>query len=205
MTNPHTLLAAVTVGASIIAFQNRKFMSEAVLYPYIMLRNNQWYRLVTHAFIHADWVHLLFNMIALWSFGSFAYSSMELLTPFPVLHFFTLYFGAVLFSSIHNTVKHRNNTQYASLGASGAVSAIIFFSILLNPWSLIMIFIIPCPGIIFGVLFLVYSSYMSKRNGDRIDHGAHFYGSLFGLFYPLIINKDIYVIFIKQLLNPHFH
>ncbi|MDR2026653.1 MAG: rhomboid family intramembrane serine protease [Prevotellaceae bacterium] len=202
--NPNTLLVIVTAGVSILAFQNREILNKLLMYPYIMVRQNQWYRAVTHAFIHADWMHLIFNMIALWSFGSFVFNSLGHMTPFPVLHFFIMYFGAILFSSISDVVKHRNNQHYASLGASGAVSAVIFFSILLNPWTLIYVFFIPCPGIVFGVLYLVYSNYMSKKGGDIINHDAHFYGSVFGMLYPLFVEPDIYKVFFYELLHPKF-
>jgi membrane associated rhomboid family serine protease len=169
-----------------------------------MVRQNQWYRIITHAFIHADWVHLIFNMIALWSFGGFVYNSLDAMTASPVLHFMAMYFGAILFSSISDMLKHRDHQYYASLGASGAVSAVIFFSILLNPWTLIYVFFIPCPGIVFGVLYLAYSNYMSKKGGDIINHDAHFYGSVFGLLYPLFVNPALYGDFIQKLLHPGF-
>jgi membrane associated rhomboid family serine protease len=169
-----------------------------------MVRQNQWYRIVTHAFIHADWMHLIFNMIALWSFGNYVFSSLEYMTSSPAFHFMAMYFGAILFSSISDVVKQKDNQSYASLGASGAVSAVIFFSILLNPWTLIYVFFIPCPGIVFGVLYLVYSNYMSKKGGDIINHDAHFYGSVFGLLYPLFVEPSIYKAFFYNLLHPHF-
>jgi membrane associated rhomboid family serine protease len=167
-------------------------------------QQNQWYRIVTHAFIHADWMHLIFNMIALWSFGKYVFEEFGDRTTYPALHFFTMYFGAILFSSISDTVKQKNNQYYASLGASGAVSAVIFFSILLNPWTLIYVFFIPCPGIVFGILYLVYSNYMSKKGGDIINHDAHFYGAIFGILYPLFVEPSIYTDFFHKLLHPTF-
>jgi membrane associated rhomboid family serine protease len=167
-------------------------------------QQNQWYRIITHAFIHADWMHLIFNMIALWSFGAFVFNSLALMTSSPALHFFAMYFGAILFSSISDVTKQKNNHHYASLGASGAVSAVIFFSILLNPWTFIYVFFIPCPGIVFGVLYLVYSNYMSKRGGDIINHDAHFYGAIFGILYPLFVEPGIYKHFFEKLLHPSF-
>jgi membrane associated rhomboid family serine protease len=203
--NPNTLLTLATVGVSILAFQNRDILNKLILFPYIMVRQqNQWYRIITHAFIHADWMHLIFNMIALWSFGNFVFDALGGMTTSPAVHFFTMYFGAILFSSISDIVKQKNNQYYASLGASGAVSAVIFFSILLNPWTLIYVFFIPCPGIIFGVLYLVYSNYMSKRGGDKINHDAHFYGAIFGILYPLFVEPSIYTHFFYNLLHPAF-
>ncbi|MDR2287266.1 MAG: rhomboid family intramembrane serine protease [Prevotellaceae bacterium] len=202
--NPSTLLTLVTVGVSILAFNNRDLLSKLIMYPYVMVRQNQWYRIVTHAFIHADWMHLIFNMIALWSFGNFVFNSLGYMTSYPTLHFMVMYFGAILFSSISDVSKQKNNQHYASLGASGAVSAVIFFAILLKPWTLIYVFFIPCPGIIFGVLYLIYSNYMSKRGGDIINHDAHFYGAVFGLLYPLFVEPSIYQVFLNNLLHPVF-
>jgi membrane associated rhomboid family serine protease len=202
--NPYTLLTLVTAGVSILAFQNRDILNKLIMYPYVMVRQNQWYRIITHAFIHADWMHLIFNMIALWSFGNFVFNSLGDMTPSPALHFYIMYFGAILFSSISDVAKHKDNQHYASLGASGAVSAVIFFSILLNPWTLVYVFFIPCPGIVFGVLYLVYSNYMSKKGGDIINHDAHFYGSVFGILYPLFVEPEIYKLFFYKLLHPAF-
>jgi membrane associated rhomboid family serine protease len=202
--NPNTLLTLVTAGISILAFQNRDILNKLIMYPYIMVRQNQWYRIITHAFIHADWMHLIFNMIALWSFGNFVFNSLCSMTALPEVHFMAMYFGGIVFSSISDVIKHRDSQHYASLGASGAVSAVIFFSILLNPWTLIYVFFIPCPGIVFGALYLVYSNYMSKKGGDMINHDAHFYGSIFGLLYPLFVNPALYGIFIYKLLHPAF-
>ncbi|MDR1895675.1 MAG: rhomboid family intramembrane serine protease [Prevotellaceae bacterium] len=203
MINPHTLIAIVTVGVSILAFQNRELFNKCLMYPYgITRKNDQWYRLITHAFIHADWMHLLFNMIALWSFGNAVFNYFAITTSSPSMYFFIMYFLAILFSSIPDLTKHKNDMYYSSLGASGAVSAVIFFNILLDPWSMILIFFIPCPGIIFGVVYLIYSNYMGKRGGGNISHDAHFYGAVFGLLYPLFVEPSIYMNFIHRLLNP---
>ncbi|MDR2424125.1 MAG: rhomboid family intramembrane serine protease [Prevotellaceae bacterium] len=204
MINPPNLLAIVSVGLSILAFQNPNINKNLILYPYIMKRENQWYRLVTHAFIHGDLMHLLFNMIALWSFGNFVYNSLNMTMPLPESHFYGLYLGAIIFSSISDIIKHHNNPHYASLGASGAVSAVVFLAILFDPWTMILILFIPCPGIIFGVIYLIYCNYMSRKNNDRINHDAHFYGAVFGLIYPLFFAPEIYSKFIDLLLHPHF-
>jgi len=202
--NPHTILAFITVTASIAVFQNRNLLDKFVMYPYIMVRENQWYRIITHAFIHADWAHLLFNIIALWSFGNYVYNVFVWITPIPEIHFYTMYFGAIVFSSIADITKQRDNQYYLSLGASGAVSAVIFCAILLDPWTPLYVFFIPCPGIVFGVIYLIYSNHMSKKGGDRINHDAHFYGAVFGLLYPLIIDSGIYSTFVAKLLHPNF-
>ncbi|MDR2466051.1 MAG: rhomboid family intramembrane serine protease [Prevotellaceae bacterium] len=205
MLTPHNLLALLSVGATILAFNNSATFHKLTLRPYLVVRDgSQAYRVVTHAFIHADWMHLLFNMIALWSFGGAAVAYLHQVAEAPNTHFYCLYFGAILFSSLPDLVKRRNNPGYASVGASGAISAVIFFTMLFNPWHIMYVFFIPCPGIIFGVLYLIYSGYMSRKGGSIINHDAHFYGALFGLLYPLFVVPEIYSFFLSQLFHPHF-
>ncbi len=202
--NPATLLAIATVCVSIWAFYNRSVLNKLILSPYLVVHRKEWYRMITHAFIHADWMHLLFNMIALWSFGTAVVYYFSQITTFPVVHFFILYFAAILIASIPDIVQKKNDPSFLSLGASGAVSAVIFAGIFFDPWHLIYVFFIPCPGIIFAALYLIYSNYMSKKGGDYINHNAHFYGSVFGLIYPVWIEPSSFQFFIQQLMHPKF-
>lgn len=202
--DPSTLIVLITVGISIWAFQDRRILSNLILSPYAVVHQKQWYRLITHAFIHADWMHLLFNMIALWSFGKAVIVYLEAISPVANLHFFVLYFVGIVIASIHDLVKQKDNLQFLSLGASGAVSAIIFTAIFFNPWSTILIFFIPCPAILFGVAYILYSSYMGRREGERVNHNVHLYGALFGLIYPLLVNPKSLQIFLYNLSHPHF-
>jgi len=202
--NPANLLLIITVGISIWAFQNNSIINKLILSPYLVVQNKQWYRVITHAFIHANWMHLLFNMIALWSFGAVVTEYFGILSYMPTVHFCIMYFAAIVLASLSDLIKRKNDYTYRSLGASGAVSAVIFSAIFFDPWSTILIFFIPCPGIIFGVVYLIYCNYMSKRGGDNINHGAHFYGAVFGFLYPILIEPQSITIFINQLMNPHF-
>ena len=203
--SPSTLLALVTIGISIWAFSDRQILGKFIMSPYAVIHDKQWYRIISHAFIHADWAHLIFNMIALWSFGIAVEHYFSMITDMPQIHFYLMYFGAIIFSSIPDLTKKKNNPDFLSLGASGGVSAIVFAAIFFDPWHLIYIFFLPCPGIVFGVLYLIYSSYQSKKGGgDRINHDAHFYGSIFGLVYPLLIEPSIFQYFIDQLIHPSF-
>ena len=202
--SPATILTLVTVGITIWAFNDRQILEKLIMSPYAVVHKKQWWRIITHAFIHANWMHLFFNMIALWSFGVAVVNYFSMITNIPHEQFYLMYFGAIIFSSIPD-FKKRNNPNYLSLGASGGVSAVIFAAIFFQPWNLIYIFFLPCPGIIFGVLYLVYCSYQSKRGGnDHINHDAHFYGSVFGFIYPLLLNPSLWQYFIQQLLHPTF-
>jgi len=200
------VLVIVIVGISYFAFQNKNVINKLIMSPYLVIHKNEWYRVITHAFIHANWMHLLFNMIALWSFGSAVvqYFDYVIVSNIPNVHFFMLFFVGVIIASTPDIVKHKNDIGYLSLGASGGVSAVVFSAIFFNPWSTVLVFFIPCPGIIFGVLYLWYSNYMSKKGGDNINHSAHFYGAVFGFLYPILIQPSIVFHFIQQLMHPSF-
>ena len=202
MTSPATLLTLLTVGISILAFYGRRIPDKLIMSPYKVVYKKQLHRVITHAFIHANWMHLIFNMIALWSFGIAVEQYFSMITSIPHVHFYIMYLGAVLVSSISDLVKHKDNPGYLTLGASGGVSAVVFAAIFFNPWHLIYIFFLPCPGIIFGALYLIYCSYQSKKGAiDHINHDAHFYGSVFGFLYPILIEPSSIQHFIHQLVN----
>jgi membrane associated rhomboid family serine protease len=113
-----------------------------------------------------------------------------------------LYFGGMIFSSLYDLISKKNSLNYHSIGASGAVSAILFSYILFNPWGILLMFaIIPVPAIVFGVLYLVYCQYMSKRSKDNINHNAHFYGAIYGFVFPVILHPASMQIFIDKLMN----
>ncbi|MCL2649793.1 MAG: rhomboid family intramembrane serine protease [Candidatus Azobacteroides sp.] len=204
--SPAKYLTVITIGITIWAFYNRQILEKFIMSPYAVVHEKQWYRIITHAFIHANWMHLIFNMIALWSFGVAVEYYFSAITNMPRMQFYLMYFGAIIFSSIPDLVKKKNNPNYLSLGASGGVSAVVFAAIFFNPWSLIYVFFLPCPGIVFGVLYLIYCTYQSKKgNVDHINHDAHFYGSVFGFIYPLLIDPSTLQYFIYQLTHPAFN
>lgn len=185
------IIIGLTCLVSISAFQNRELFVKLLFSPTIIRSNKEWYRFITHAVLHADFLHLFMNMYVLYMFGgmvedifveSFGDGKGE-------TYFFLLYFIGIIASSVPSYEKHKNDHHYHAVGASGAVSAIVFAAILLNPWmSLSLMFIpIPIPAPIFGGLYLVYCWYMEKRGGDNIAHGVHYWGSLFGAAFTLAI------------------
>ncbi len=198
------ILTIVTVIISLLAFSNRNLFEKLILSPYLAFHHRQWYRIITHAFIHADWGHLLFNMLALWSFGQAVEIYFAQITTHPGAFYLGMYFAAIIVSSLFDIIKKKDNPNYLTLGASGAVSAVIFSAIFFDPWRLIYIFFIPCPGILFGVVYLVYCQYMSRRGGDGINHNAHFYGSVFGFIFPILLEPRLIFYFIYQLMHPSF-
>jgi membrane associated rhomboid family serine protease len=194
-------LLAVTGLTSFMAFRNQQLIENLTFYPYRMWRNNEWHRLISCSFIHADIGHLLFNMIALWSFGLYIEASFEaLFEGLGHFLFLAMYFGAVATADIINLFKQKDNPGYHSLGASGGIAAVIFSYILLNPYGGISLFFLPSiPSFIFGPLYLAYCVYMAKRGTDNVGHLAHFTGSVFGFFFPLIFEPRLFMHFVNQL------
>jgi membrane associated rhomboid family serine protease len=192
---PVTLVIIIaTVLLSIRAFNDADVKYKWIYYPYKLKRNNEWYRTLSHMFIHADYVHLFFNMFVLFSFGrlmEFQFIA-EYGRSFGHLHFFLLYFLGGLAAGVWPFLRNADNPNYMSLGASGAVSAVLFASILWYPQGGIYLMFIPVeiPAWLFGILYLGFEYYMSKRGNTGVAHDAHFGGAVFGLLYILLINFD---------------
>jgi len=191
------IIIIVTLIITVIGFYNDEVMSKMMLNPYQVYHKKEWYRMITHGFLHADWTHLIINMIVLYSFGSnveawFGKLKMAGYIDSVAITYSLLYFGGIIISSLITLFRHRNNRWYNSVGASGAVSAIIFTSIFFNPLDRLYFFaVIPIPGIIFAILYLLYSSYMSRRSKDNINHDAHLLGAVYGFLFPLLIDFDL--------------
>lgn len=185
------IIIGLTLLISFACFSNRERFMKLAFIPYRMIRDKEWCRIVTHGFVHADSTHLLVNMFTFWSFGLYIERSFNYL-GFGRMGYVGLYVGGMIAASLYDLVKQRENPYYVSIGASGAVSAVLFSSILFDPWGKILLFaVIPIPGILFGVLYLVYCQYMAKRGGDNINHNAHFYGAVYGLFYPVLLEPQL--------------
>ncbi|MBS1613804.1 MAG: rhomboid family intramembrane serine protease [Bacteroidetes bacterium] len=195
------LIVAATVIISLMAFNNHQLIDKFVFWPYRMWRDGEWHRLITCGFIHADWGHLIFNMIALYSFGTFVEQAFGYMLPMGVTLYIVMYFLAIVTADAYNLYNRKDDYSYRSLGASGGVSAIIFASILLNPFSGIYLFFIPIaiPAVIFGPLYLVYCVVMAKRGQDNIGHVAHFTGSIIGFVFPLLFRPSLFLDFITQI------
>jgi membrane associated rhomboid family serine protease len=195
------ILIAITVAVSYAAFNNQKLMDMLQFNASKIIYKKEYHRLITHAFIHANWEHLFVNMIVLLSFGQ----AIEMYFTYffgdrHILYYFLLYFGGILVSNLYALFKHRNNYFYNSLGASGAVSAILFAAIFFDPWNKILFFfVLPIPGIVFAGLYLVYSYQMSLKQKDNVAHDAHFLGAVYGFVFPILLNPDLFGKFIDKL------
>lgn len=192
------LLIIVTAAVSIACFNKYQLFERLSLKPYRVVQHQEWWRIITHGFVHADWIHLLVNMFTFWSFGGYIETAFEYL-GFGKWAFLTLYFGGMIAASISDIIRYRNAEWYTSIGASGAVSAVLFAAIFLNPWDKILLFaVIPIPGILFGVLYLAYCQYMARQDGDNINHNAHFYGAVFGFVFPILLEPRLFQMFLSH-------
>lgn len=188
------IIIAITAIISFSAFSNRTVFDNLIFWPYRIWRNNEWYRLVTCSFIHADVQHLLFNMLTFYFFGPYIEAMFGAIFPgIGMVLFVIMYFGAVATADIYNLFKRRDDYGYRSLGASGGVSAIIFAYILFNPLGKIYLFFIPIgiPAFLFGGLYLAYCIYSVKQGRDNIGHIAHFTGSIFGFVFPILFQPRL--------------
>ena len=195
------LILGVTALISFIAFSKPDLMRDGMHYPYWEEKSKEFYRLLTAGFLHGDLMHLAFNMYAFYGFGGFVESYFQMQMPGGRYLYLVYYLAAIVLANIPTYLKQRNNPNFRSIGASGAVSAVIFTAILIYPNLELNIMFIPIPikGYIFGVLYLLYSSYASKNNGDSIDHEAHFWGAVFGLVFPALLQPSLVPQFIAQI------
>lgn len=198
----------ITGIVSVMAFNNDELFSKMQFNAHRIYHKKEYYRLISHGFIHADWMHLIINMIVLYSFGMAVESYFSQLEAEGLMHFsrvwYTLlYLLGIVVSSLLTLAKQKDNPFYNAVGASGAVSAVTFCAIFFAPYSKLLLYaIIPIPGIVFGILYLIFSQYMSRRGGDNINHDAHFVGAIFGFLFPLMIKFEFIHIFLDQVLRP---
>ncbi|MEP7372002.1 MAG: rhomboid family intramembrane serine protease [Chitinophagaceae bacterium] len=206
------IIIVITVSVSIGAFSSQKIMDDLIFYPPAISHRNQWYRFFSCGLIHADWGHLIFNMLALYLFGQKleGYFS-QVFGEKGRIFYLVLYITALGVSVLPTYFKNKDNYHYRSLGASGAVSAVIFSSILFDPLTGIGLFFIPVyvAGFIFGLIYLLISQWLDKRGEGNINHSAHIFGALFGIVFTLVAGQlfsdfsvlDFFVTQIKNM-NP---
>jgi membrane associated rhomboid family serine protease len=195
-------IIALTALISFIGFYSPGVINALILWPPIVREKNEYYRLATYGLIHADFRHLLFNMITLFFFGSAIEKFYDKsLGEFGFVFFYVL---GLIVSILPTYVKNRDNPNYRSLGASGAVSGVLFAFILMQPWSIIYIYVIPVPAIVFAVAYTVYSIYSDRRAKDNVNHAAHLWGAAYGVIFTIAMAPRVFSVFVKELASPHF-
>ena len=201
------LLIAANVIFSMIGFSNKDFEGKMILWPYGIKRRQQYYRMITSGFLHADWMHLIFNMFTFFFFGS----SLEVLLNYyqlgGTIAYLAIYFGALIVSDLPSYFSHQDDPNYRALGASGAVSAVVFAAIVFDPWSSIYLYgALKLSALAYAILFIVYCVYMDKRGGDNVNHNAHLWGSIFGLgsifLLIAIIQPELFGAIVEKLKHP---
>lgn len=195
------VLIVVTCVASFAAFNAPRMIDRLILWPPAVKRG-EWWRLVTYGLIHADVGHLAFNMITLYFFG-------RVIEPFLVAEigpagYVAFYVAALVFSILPTYATNRDNPDYRSLGASGAVSAVLFAFILTNPWSMLLVFFVPMPAIVYAVAYTAYSIWMDRARKDNVNHSAHLWGAAFGVAFMLVVEPRLLRVFLARLMDPSF-
>lgn len=184
------IIIIITCLVSFAAFTNEKIFDDLIFYPPAVANQRQYYRFFTCGFIHADYIHLGFNMWSLYIFGEVLEKGF--ISNFGVTQgkflYVLLYISSLFFCLLPTYSKNKDNNSYRSLGASGAVSAVVFATFFLHPATMqVRLFFMPAnwgiPAFIFGFLYLAISSYLDKRGGGNINHSAHIWGALYGLLF----------------------
>lgn len=178
------IIVIITSIVSFTAFSNQKMIDDFIFDPPAISNRNQWYRFFSAALIHADIAHLAFNMLSFYSFGEYVEANFKyLFGPAGSLLYLALYVMSQFFCLLPSYYKNKDNYHYRSLGASGAVSAVIFAGIFLAPLQKIGILFIPfgIPGFIFGFIYLAVTAYLDRKGGGNINHSAHLYGAIAGI------------------------
>ncbi len=203
MSISFTLMLVIgTCLISWMGFENREVIVKSKFWPFEIARKGEWSRFVTSGFVHADWVHLGFNMFALYSFGETVERYFSMNFSLGRSGYLLFYLAAIAFASLPGYARHKNYPGFASVGASGAVSAVVFAMILFQPSAGFLFYLVlPINAVIFGVLYLAYSSWAANHAQDGIDHSAHFWGAIFGFTTPIIFKPELGKAFLEQL--PH--
>jgi membrane associated rhomboid family serine protease len=187
------IIIIITCLISFTAFSNQKMIDDLIFYPPAVTHRKQWYRFFTCGLIHADFGHLIFNMLSLYLFGQYVENEFNrIFGEYGKWFYLGMYITALAVSIIPTYTKNKDNYAYRSLGASGAVSAVVFAGLMTNPGAEVGLLIIPglrIPGFVFGPLYLIISAFLEKRGGDNINHSAHIFGALYGVAFIVIVGR----------------
>lgn len=196
------IIIITTIILSLYSWSSPVIFERWMFNPYLITRRRQYLRFLTSGFIHKDFVHLFLNMFVLYSFGRYVEFELQFMygnnAP---LTFLIIYILAIVVADLPTFFQYRNVRTYYSLGASGAVSAIVFSSIMFNPLGKVSIIFLPVsfPGFVLGILYLIYSYYQGKRMAGNVNHNAHLFGALFGIAATVALDPNVIIEFISDL------
>lgn len=195
------IIIIITCIISYACFKNENLKNQLLFSPFEYSNKKKWWIILTHGFIHADFLHLFFNMYVLYIFGPSLESYFESKSEIGWIYYLSFYLLGIIFSTLPSIFKHNNNPNYRSLGASGAVSSVVFAYIIIFPLRELGLLLIPglfLPGFIFGVLYLIAEHYLSKKQYSNIAHDAHISGSVFGIFFMFAYDYKNLLIFFEK-------
>lgn len=199
-----TIIIIITVLVSIGGFSNQKIMDDLIFYPPAVSKRNQWYRFITCGLIHADVGHLIFNMLSLYLFGRFVEAKfIEIFAQNGKWAYLLMYITSLFICLLPTYFRNRTNYQYRSLGASGAVSAVVFAGLMIAPYVEVGFFFIPpiIPGFIFGPLYLLVSAWLDRKGGGNINHSAHLWGALYGILFIVVAGRMVGYDALQEFIN----
>ncbi len=181
-------------------YVNRDYMNHFAEWPYQIVRNKRYYQILTSGFLHAGWAHLFFNLFTLYSFGTFleAFFIKASGQVMGSVYFFVIYFVSLLSGSLLTIIRHYKDPGYVAVGASGAISGIIFSFIIFFPFSRIAFFFIPMPAFLFAGLYIAASVYGMRQQFGNIGHEAHLGGAIGGVIATLVLIKGAVEILISH-------
>ena len=194
------IIIAITAVVSLMALNNQALFSSLLFEPFVIHEKKDWFRFISHGFVHGSIMHLVVNMYVLWMFGEAVEASYAEVTGGDGrIPYLILYVAGIVLSALPGYFKHKHDPNYRAVGASGATSAVVFSFILLHPDTKLMLIFLPIPmaSWIFGGLYLAYEWYMSKRGNDGIAHDAHYFGALFGIAFTALIGPQVVPHFIE--------
>jgi membrane associated rhomboid family serine protease len=197
------IVIAITCAVSLLAFGNPRLLGAMMFWPPALRQRGEYQRLLTYGLVHADFTHLLVNMLTLFFFGTFVERFYQAkLGDFGFAFFYTL---GIVASILPTWWRHRDDPEYRSLGASGAVMGVLMASVLFDPWNMLYVFFaIPMPAIVYAVLFIAYELWADRRGGDRVNHSAHLWGAAYGVVFTLAVEPRLATRFLEALGNPRF-
>jgi len=196
-----------SVISSLIAFQRQDLAAKWMLNPYSLVHQKKYFQVISSGFIHADWMHLIFNMLSFYYFAldvsdgiPLEYLMVNSVGPIGHLYFGLIYFASMALGDISTIIKQKDNPKYNSLGASGAITGVVFSFILFAPGSRLSFFFMPgIPAPFFAILFVIFSVLAGKSRQTNINHDAHLWGGLAGFFFTVILFPGVFHNFLKAI------
>ncbi len=204
MTSFTVSIIILTCLISFVSFNNYKVTDALIFWPPAISIKHQYWRFLTCGLIHADFMHLAFNMFTFYFFGRALENYYMGVLGLQHYYFLILYISAIIVANIPTYIKRHDDYNYRSLGASGAVVAVQFAFILIDPWETLWLWGIKMPSILFVILFLAYTIYMNKRGGDNVNHDAHLWGAIYGVIFTIAVRPEAASIFLEQIKHPRF-